>query len=43
MLHGLDEFNCELFINCYKELLPERKDNQRELAARKDDAKASVR
>ncbi|XP_066327230.1 uncharacterized protein [Miscanthus floridulus] len=41
MLHGLDEFDCELFINCYKELLPGRKDNQRELAAKKDDAKAS--
>ncbi|KAF0900547.1 hypothetical protein E2562_032637 [Oryza meyeriana var. granulata] len=30
MLHGLDEFNCELFINHYKDLLPV-----------KDDAKAS--
>jgi len=43
MLHVLDEFDCELFINCYKELLPGRKDNQRELATEKDDAKASVR
>ena len=32
MLHGLDEFDCELFINHYKELL-----------LGKDDAKASVR
>ena len=32
MLHGLDEFDRELFINHYKELLPG-----------KDDAKASVR
>ena len=31
MLHGLDEFDCELFIQHYKDLLP-----------RKDDAKASV-
>jgi hypothetical protein len=32
MLHGLDEFDCELFIQHYKDLLPA-----------KDDAKASVR
>jgi len=32
MLHGLDEFDCKLFIQHYKDLLPT-----------KDDAKASVR
>jgi hypothetical protein len=43
MLHGLDEFDRELFINCYKEVLPGRKDNQCELVAGKDDAKASIK
>jgi hypothetical protein len=38
MLHGLDGFDCELFIKYYKELLP-GKDHD----TGKDDNSASVR